>query len=139
VVQTIGAIGALAGVMVLEGLMVTVGAPISILAGIYSIQEAHAYGDRVAHLQGYVLALADMAEGRNPNSRRIDTTWFNRGRADAIRFIREKGRQEGILFLLGLRRDYPSPQARVNFLWQEAIRSLPSRERTLAEFCTPGF
>jgi hypothetical protein len=125
------AVGAAAG---------TIGAPIAILAGLHMVGEAQLFRDQVAYYRGYVLAIADLSRGQNPNARPIETTWFNRGRAEAVRYINEHARSAALM-LIRLHQDHSSGQAVVDYLWSDIVRSRIGTEgqRSLARSLKPSF
>ena len=119
---------------------------LSIPVGLYQIGRAHEFGSRIADFKGYILAMADMSIGNDPNSRRFisniypSITWESRGRVAAIRYIRHLGQTQGSAMLLRLRNDYPNSQARVNAMWQIVVNSrLNAREGALARSLAPRF
>ncbi|MBE9515177.1 MAG: DUF4157 domain-containing protein [Chloroflexi bacterium] len=114
---------------------------LSIPVGLYQIGRANDFGFRIADFQGYILAMADLSSGNNPNSRRFistlapSATWESRGRDAAIRYVRHLGQIEGSAMLLRLRNEYPNPQARVDAMWQNVVNSVGA----LASSLTPRF
>lgn len=136
----------------------TVGAPLGIFAGLVSLGNAGNFGNRVAYLQGYVLAMADFAHNRRPMERSVEGPEHRcydeegvaiecelLGRYDAIEQVgniyRENG-PEAVVEALGyLRYRYDSPTEMIQAMWERAIQNLPNaRERDNAgRYFRPSF
>jgi hypothetical protein len=110
--------------------------------------EACTFGDRMHYYQAYVLAMADMADGKNPYDRPLSATatiapYINAeklGRNKAVKVIKDKGRQRGKAFLYKIYTLYPNkPQARVNVLWEELVSKMKGRDKALAPGWVPKY
>jgi len=154
---------AVAGVFgAIEAITTIIGVLSAIPLGLYSLGQAISYGEKIAFLQGYTLALADIAEGRDPTKRRIYQLAINNcGSREECSFIDQedidselRGRRKGIenvvnTYNRGLSEDEKRkadkfkrlpPQGKVNRIWNTLIhRVFSGYDRTLAEKLFPGY